>query len=297
MKRKLKEVSGTHLEWVRVTPLAVVVATSEHVWLHEVRTFDPSDPFTQPMRDEGCFATTGNLLDGVICAAQRSIAKAKRTPPLTLCRWAWRLAGYYHTTHATPRLMIEAADRFAAAGRTGLAQYAARKARDERRHDELALRDLRALGYHAELLVENLIPSTATRLVDYFTRLVHAPEPVGCIGYSYALERLAVAVNKDYIEQVKALLPPGVRATRCLRVHSALGSDARHLGEAIEIIASLTARERRRVALACYETTRICCQPPPEGYLSEKEMKQRLLTLMLVTSQKGVETWQTIKPQ
>ncbi|OLE53200.1 MAG: hypothetical protein AUG51_14355 [Acidobacteria bacterium 13_1_20CM_3_53_8] len=285
------------LEWVRVTPEVVVAATAERVWLHQVKTFDPSDPFTQPMRGEGSFATTGHLLDGVICAAQRSITKVERTPPLTLYRWAWRLAGYYHTTHVTPRLMIEAAERFAAAGRTRLAQYAARKAQDEKRHDELALRDLQALGYQAELLVEHLIPSTAARLVEYFSSCVHAPDPAGCIGYSYALERLAVAVSKDYIEQVKAVLPPGVRATRCLRVHSAMGSDARHLGDAIEIIASLTASERERVALACYETTRICCSPPTDGYLSEEEIEHKLLTRMLVVSKKGVESCQTLKPQ
>lgn len=296
MEAKLKEVGGTALEWVRVTPAVVVVATDEHVWLHQVKTFDPSDPFIQPMRCEGSFATTCNLLDGVICAAQRSIAKVESTPPLTLGRWAWRLAGYYHTTHATPRLMTEAAERFAAAGRIRLAQYAARKAENEKRHDELSLRDLKALGYHAELLVEKLIPPTAARLVDYFTRCVRAPDPVGCIGYSYALERLAVAINKEYIEQVKMVLPPGVRATRCLRVHSALGSDARHLGEAIEIIASSSACERERIALACYETTKICCSPPPDGYLSEEAIEKRLLTTMLVTSKKGVESWQTIKP-
>lgn len=292
-----KTVSGTTLEWLRVTPAMIVVATSERAWLHQVKTFDPSDPFARPMNCEGSFATTRNLLDGVICAAQKSIARAERAPSLTLARWVWRLAGYHHTTHATPRLMARAAEHFAASGRIHLAQYAARKARNEKRHDELALRDLKALGYHAELLVEKLIPPVAARLVDYFARCVYASNPVECIGYGYALERLAVAVNRDYIERVKRLLPPGVRATRCLRIHSALGSDARHLGDALEIIAPLPSDERERVARACYETTKICCSPPPEGYLSDEEIAQKLLTLRLVASKKGVETWQTIKPR
>lgn len=296
MEIELKETSGEVLEWVRVTPDKVVVATAERVWLHRAKAFDPSDPFVQPMDCEGSFATTRNLLEGVICAAQESVARATHPPPLTLFRWVWRLAGYHHTTHATPRLMSEAAERFAAAGRTRLAQYAEHKALSEKRHDELALRDLTALGYHAELLVEKLIPPTAARLVDYFTRCVHAPDPVGCIGYGYALERLAVAVGKDYIEQVKLLLPAGVRATRCLRIHSALGSDAGHLWEAVELIASLAAGERERIALACYETTKICCSPPPDGYPSEEEIEQALSTLMLITSRKGVESWQTLRP-
>lgn len=288
--------SSKNLEWVRLTPGLVVVATAERVWLHQVKTFDPSDPFSQPMSCAGSFTTTGNLLDGVICAAQRKIARAECAPPLTLNRWVWRLAGYHHTTQATPGLMMKAAERFAAAGRTELARYAARKAQNEKRHDELALRDLKSLGYHAELLVEKLIPSTAARLVDYFTDCVYAQNAVACLGYSYALERLAVAINRDYIERVKRLLPPGVRATRCLRVHSALGSDARHLGEAVEVIASLTAVERELVALACYETTRICCSPP-DDYLSEEEMEQKLLTMMLAAPQKGVKEWQTSKSQ
>lgn len=296
MNRELKEVGSTTLEWVRVTPEVVVVATAERVWLHQVKTFNPSDPFIHPMSCNGNSTTTGKLLDGVICAAQREITKAERTPPLTLRRWAWRLAGYYHTTQATPRLMMKVAERFAAAGRTRLAHYAAGKALDEKRHDELALRDLKALGYQAEFLDGHLAPSTAARLVDYFTGCVYGPNPVECLGYSYALERLAAAINKDYIERVKMLLPPGVRATRCLRVHSALGSDTRHLGEAVEVIASLTVTEREMVALACYETTRLCCSPP-EGHLSEGELEQKLLSMMLVASKEGVQEWQTIKPQ
>lgn len=288
--------SGSNLEWVRVRPKLVVVATEERAWIHYPSLLDLSDPFNRPMRHAGSFATTRNLLDGSICAAQRSIAKDERTPPLTLARWVWRLVGYYHTTRATPLLMNEAAERFATAGQTLLADYAARKARNEKRHDELALRDLKALCYHAELLVEKLIPPTAARLVDYFKRSVRVEDPVGCIGYGYALERLAVAINRDYIRRVKMLLPPGVRATRCLRVHSALGSDARHLAEAVEIIASLSAMERERIALACYETTMICCSPPPEGFISDEEIEQMLLMLMPVASKKGVGLCQTSNP-
>lgn len=283
-----------NLEWVQVEEGLVVVATDERAWLHRPNSLDASDPFRPPMRSRGSFATTRNLLDGSISAAQKSVAKAGSAPALTLARWMWRLAGYYHTTRATPVLMNEAAERFAASGRTLLADYAARKALDEKRHDELAARDLKALGCHAELLNERLIPPTARRLVDYFTRSVRAADPVGCIGYAYALERLAVAVNLDYIGRVKGLLPPGVRATRCLRVHSALGSDARHLNEAVEVIASLTAAERTLVARACYETTRLCCSPPVEGYLPDEEIMWRFSTLTAVTSKKGAESCQSV---
>ncbi len=62
--------------------------------------------------------------------------------------------------------MAEAAERFAAIGRLVLAEYAKLKSFDEGGHDELALDDLRALGYDAERVVESLVPSTAASLVN-----------------------------------------------------------------------------------------------------------------------------------
>lgn len=276
------------LEWVRVAPELVVVAASDRAWLHSVPAFLTSDPFAQPMRGAGSPATTRNLLDGVICAAQRAVAKARHRPPLTVARWVWRLAGFYHTTHATPRLMAEAAARFMAAGRHELAAYAAGKARDERGHDALALKDLSTLGYPAEMVVESLVPPTASDLTDYFARSVRADDPVSCVGYSYALERLAVTAGKDYIKQVEAILPRGVRATRCLRVHSGMGTDLRHVEEAVEVTARLSPAERMRVARACYDTAKICCAPPRGGHLSEKSLTRYLSTFTQNPTTKGV---------
>jgi len=62
----------------------------------------------------------------------------------------WRLAGYYHTTHATPRLMAEAAARFATSGRYALARYALEKVRDEGGHDELALMAITQIAFTPE---------------------------------------------------------------------------------------------------------------------------------------------------
>lgn len=120
--------------------------------------------------------------------------------------------------------MEEASQRFAAAGRERLAQWAAQKAIEERGHDQLALLDLQSLGYQVEV-VETLVPPSAKVLLDYFTRSVQTPEPIACVGYSYTMERLALLIGKEYIQMIEALLPSGTSATRCLRVHSALGSD------------------------------------------------------------------------
>ncbi|MBS1789303.1 MAG: iron-containing redox enzyme family protein [Acidobacteria bacterium] len=265
------------IEWVKVEPNQVVVATEDRAWLHQLTAANSDDPFTEPMPDMvGSLATTRHLLDGVIAAAQRSVPRAAQRPALTTERWAWRLAGYYHTTHATPRLMAEAAGRFAALGKQELSDYAKSKVEDEGGHDQLALRDLAALGYDADRLVKELIPPTAAALVDHFTKLVRAENPAGCVGYAYALERLATTHDKTYLQQVEAALPPTVKATRCLRVHSGMSADAQHVEDALKITARQSAEDRCLVALATYETTRICCSSPAGGHITEAELQHRL---------------------
>jgi len=267
------------IEWAQLTDETAVIATSKRAWLLRIDAFDSGDAFARPMRSAGSLATTRNLLDGAIGAAQKMVLPEGSRPELTEARWVWRLAGYYHTTHATPRLMAEAAARFAAAGRHALARYALEKVRDEGGHDELALADLRALGYCAEAVVAELVPPTAEALVDYFARCVRAANPVGCVGYAYALERLAVTNGRDYIRQVEAALPSGVRATRCLRVHSAASADAKHVEDALKVTAALPAEDRRLVARACYETALIACSPPPGGHIAESVLRRRVAAL------------------
>jgi pyrroloquinoline quinone (PQQ) biosynthesis protein C len=272
------------IEWAQLTAETVVIATSERAWLRRLDAFVSDDAFAQPMGSAGSLETTRNLLDGAIGAAQKMVSPEGSRPQLTEARWVWRLAGYYHTTHATPQLMAEAAARFAAAGRHALARYALEKVRDEGGHDELALADLRALGYCAEAVVAELVPPTAAALVDYFARCVRAANPVGCVGYAYALERLAVTNGRDYIRQVEAALPSGVRATRCLRVHSAASADANHVEDALKVTAALSAEDRRYVARACYETALITCSPPPGGHITESALRRRVAELKPQTS-------------
>lgn len=275
------------MEWAEVAPGSIVVATAERIWLHTPVFNGQPDPFALPMEGPGSEATTRQLLDGAIGAAGRrkpaqalQAQAAQATPPLTPARWAWRLAGYYQTTHATPRLMAAAAERFAAAGRDALAAWAREKVRDEAGHDRLALRDLDALGYDAAAVVDALVPPTAAALVRYFeARVLEDDDPIGCVGYAYALERLALERGARDIAAVEAILPRGVVATRCLRVHSAAGSDATHVDDTVRLVAQLTAGERTRVARACYETAIIYCTPPANGFITEEALVQRLSAL------------------
>jgi hypothetical protein len=233
------------------------------------------------MAGAGTVPTTRRLLDGVIGAAQAaaSIGTRPPPPPLTVLRWVWRLAGYHCTTRVTPGLMAAASARFAQRGRRQLAAWAAEKAREEAGHDLLALRDLEALGYDAARVVEVLVPPVSQALAASFERLVHADDPIGCVGYSYVLERLAVARDAGRVAAIQAALPAGVDATRCLRVHSGVGSDVAHVEETLALVASLPAEDRTHVAVACHETALLFHRPPTASPPTDAEIAHLLTGL------------------
>jgi len=266
-------------ERARTVPDEVVAKTANRTWAHQSTPAESGVPFTPKMFDADNIAKTRKLLDGAIAVARSAISSSVRPPALTHTRWIWRLAALYHLTHSTPRLMEEAAQRFASAGRKSLAQWALEKAREEQGHDQLALLDLQSMGYKAEAVAEALVPPAAKALVNYFTRSVYDPNPIGCVGYSYAIERLAIGIGEEYVQLIEALLPPGVHATRCLRLHSLSGIDVEHAEETVEMVAGLTPEERTRVAIACYETALLCFSPPKEGYISEEELQDLLKPL------------------
>lgn len=278
-KSPLKSSPLADIEWACIAPDKVVVATANPAWLHRPSPAGSGNPFARQMVGAGSAATTRKLLDGAIALARSAVSSSSRPPALTRTRWVWRLAGSYHLTHFTPRLMEEAAQRFAKAGRKSLAQWAAQKAREEGGHDRLALLDIQSMGYEAEAVVEALVPPAAAALVDYFTRSVKDSDPIDCVGYCYTMERLAIGIGEKYIQAVEALLPPGTHATRCLRVHSHVGSDVEHVEETVEMVAGLTPEERTRVTIACYETALLCFSPPREGYISEEELQHVLRQL------------------
>ncbi len=248
--------AGGAIEWADVAPGVIVVATGDGSWLHRPAPVWGWDPFTQPMQTLGSLETTANLLDGALAAGRGVGPDPASGLASTLIGYVWWLVGAYRTTHATPALMEEASRRFAEAGRDLLAEYAAQKAREEAGHHALALRDLRALGYRAEGLVEALVPMKSAAMVAYFAASVRADDPVGCVGYVYALERLAATIGAETVKRVEGMIPAGIRATRCLRVHSSVGADPSHVRDGLRLVAALSAEERVRVATACFQTAR-----------------------------------------
>jgi hypothetical protein len=195
---------------------------------------------------------------------------------LTLPGVILNLIGSYHTTHATPRLLRVAADRFRVLGRPSLVEFLEEKIREESGHDKLALKDLRSLGLPAEQLVEAIRTSMIVDLISYFEAAAHATYPIATVGYSYALERNALFIRKEHIDAVQAVCPPGVDATRCLRVHSGTGADASHVAEMVEFIATLPADDRLAVLIAVYETMKIIAAPRREDRMTDDEIENLL---------------------
>lgn len=266
------------MEWARLGPERVVVASEDRAWLHTCRTADVFDPFSQPMTGPGTPATTARLLDGAL-GAGRAVAAAEWTalpPALTAKRWIWRLVGYYHLTTHTPGLMRRAADAFALAGRPVLSDWAREKADDEDHHDRLALKDLEDLGIDGAGLVAAELPETAGALVRYFHDSVAEAVPLRCVGYAHAVERLAIAQGQASIDRVRAVLPPNSRAWRSLRVHSGVGSDVKHVAENIDIISTLAPAERSCVAVACHDVAALLFRTPKAGQLTEADLDDRL---------------------
>ena len=261
-------------EWVHIATNKVVVATAERGWLYSPTSKE--ERFSQPMTGAGNIATTQKLLDTAIAAAKYAIKSHIQPPKLTPTRWLWRLAGLYHLCHPIPLLVQQAQKKFAAQGRWRLANWAEQNAREEAGHDLLALKDIQSLGYNPELVVKALVPPAAKVLIDYLTRSVQDLDPIDSVGYAYAMERLALGIDEQYIQQVETLLPKNRQATRCLRVHSGIGSDVEHVRETVAMVAELSAPERSRIAIACYETALLCFTPPRDGQISDQEIQQLL---------------------
>jgi hypothetical protein len=266
-------------EWVNVTgDISIIARESGEVWFHSLSgTKEHVDPFATPMTGVGAAGSTIGLLDGAINLGFAGIEKRLARPEPTVVGYIVALVGAYHTSVNTPRNLRRAASRFNELGRPEVAAYLEVRAREETGHDRLALKDLRALGVPGERLVANFIPEGIKPLCKRFDDLCAQDYPIGCIGFSYCLERIAALKQETDIEKVRALCPDGVDASRFLRSHSSLGSEASHVEETIAFVASLPANDRISVVQETYESALIMA----EGYnhellKSEAEMLEEL---------------------
>ena len=232
-------------EWARLTPKKIILATPDDVWVYRPNLEEVSrNLFAQPSDNASNVATIKKLLDTAIILGKREASSNQQLPALNLNNWVWSLISQYHSTHSTPVLMEEASIHFAAQGNKNLAAWAKQKAVEETGHDRLALLDIQSLGYRAQALVQAYTSPSAKSLSDYFVSTVEDPNPIRVVGYSYTLERISLAVKERHIRAIEAIIPSGMKATRCLRVHSSIGSDVEHVDEALEMMAELTSAQR-----------------------------------------------------
>jgi len=253
-------------EWVEVNGGASIIAReSGEVWFYTQDECKESGPFATPMTGAGSVRSTVGLLDGAINLGFARIQENLATPALSLPGYIVALIGAYHTSVDTPRNLLRAARRFQQLGRPEVTAYLEDRAREETGHDRLALKDLRALGMPAERLVANYIPEGIKSLCRRFDSLCAEDYPIGSIGYSYCLERIAALKQESDIAKVRTLCPAGVDATRFLRSHSGLGSEVTHVEETIAFVATLPADDRIKVVQETYESAVIMA----EGYNRE----------------------------
>jgi hypothetical protein len=221
--------------------------------------FPPNAP--QHIPEPGSVDVTRQTMAGAIyagfqsSAAERMLAEPPRED--SLFRYIYSIATMYHTTHSTTIIMGQASARLATMGHHRGADRCLHVVREEKGHDKLALHDLTALGLQAEKFVERFYPRGARDLASLYQRICDSEQPIGVFGYVYVLERLALLNTEETIAGVEWLIPVGIKATRCIRVHSAVGTDQRHVEESLEFIASLDAGDRAAIARAALETSRI----------------------------------------
>jgi hypothetical protein len=249
-------------------------ASDEKFRLHRLAPWEPAPP--DQLSATGDPASTRQLMAGAFYAGLSSNRTAAR-PRNPLLGHIFGLAAGYRTTGSTPTAERRAADRLAARGQHEAAANRRHVAEEETGHDQLAMMDIAALGLDVEAFVTRLQPATALAMAARQRALADSDEPIAVTGYAYALERWALFTTAEVIEAIERAMPPGVRATRCLRVHSAVGSDAGHVDEALVFIAGLPARDRAIVARETFATVNLVAAE--DDYPGDEAMRALLAEL------------------
>jgi hypothetical protein len=241
-----------------------VISDDSKFWLYRP-DFLCSLLYSRHLLERSSPAHTRQLLAGALTAGGRTHTREESTVeihPRSRESYIHWLAGAYQTTHATPEVMRHAAERLRAAGNVRIADHFLHVADEEAGHDRLALKDLEALGVRAAEFVSGVRPAGSVALVQLFKGYAHSDNPIAVLGYVYVLERMALFQTQAMIDAIEAIIPRGTMATRCLRVHSAVGTDARHVPESIEVISQLDDEDRVSIVRAVFETA--ACRPPTD---------------------------------
>lgn len=276
---------------IQISARTLLIAVSDgRCWLTEVGTSETTALPVSPVAAERA-SLAASVVEGAISAGLARPGNMPKTGPYTLLRYVRWLVGNYIFAGQTPGLFRRAAERFDAAGRQDLGAFARAKAAEEDGHADLAFRDLQALGLPAEEVVRLVQPPSASAFAERFRAYVESDTPVAHFGFSYCLERMAVARDRAYIEGIKAICPPGIRAFRFLKVHSNIGSDSSHVYEQLALFETFTGAELTSVACAAYETAQMLAQQPQtDEALTDEEIARRLRLAGIEVSRTRADT-------
>lgn len=187
-------------------------------------------------------------------STSRMIAVGERFPwGSRLAYGDWLAQTYYYVRHST-RLLAAAAARFPLDERGSALHYRfAAHIIEEKRHEQLALHDLRQLGLSLDQLEER----DATRMFyePQYYKIEHQ-SPSLLLGYIIPLEAVAAAQAKQISTTVVAAFGP--KCDSFLRVHGE--DDVDHLDKAIRIIETVPEREREWLAQNLRQSTAAYCR-------------------------------------
>ncbi|MDP9151834.1 MAG: iron-containing redox enzyme family protein [Myxococcota bacterium] len=149
----------------------------------------------------------------------------------------WLAQTYYYVRHTT-RLIASAAARFPIdeRGNSFHHRFAAHLG-EEKKHEQLAIHDLKHLGASIADLREH--PSTRMFYESQYYKIEHLG-PVVHFGYILPLEGVGPASGKRIIDRVAAAHGP--KCVSFLRLHS--DDDVEHLEKALTMVAGVTPTER-----------------------------------------------------
>jgi thiaminase len=164
----------------------------------------------------------------------------------------WLAQSYYFLCHAT-RLLCVAGARFDVHENEPLHLRCLEHSRQEMRHEKLAMKDLKELGFPISDFAQ--LPMAAQLYQSQYYLIEHE-DPCAIFGSVLYLEGLSVGVGKEIYRRVKAA--HGDECASFLRVH--VNEDIGHIEEAFQSLNGLNGKQLASVAWSLVQNHAIYTQ-------------------------------------
>jgi thiaminase len=186
------------------------------------------------------------VLDDCLKTLDRTLERFPWSVPRAYADWLAQT--YYYVRHST-RLLAASAARFAQdeAGSALHHRFTAHMA-EEKKHELLALHDLKGIGFSIDGFPEH--PITRMFYESQYFKIEHQ-DPLSLFGYILPLEAMSVSKGPWVRERVVESHGPGCVAF--LRVH--VEDDVDHLDKAFRTLETASAERRQLIELNMRQTT------------------------------------------